>query len=195
MAYATYTTDALVCGSRLSNTADRSYLLFTRELGMLWATARSVREERSRQRYGLQECSVVRVSLIKGKLGWRIGSTEALGNPFLVAVSRPARGGVIYFIKQLRRYIHGEQALLGVFDDAVVVLEQLAQSETLETVAAWQEVGMLRLLYALGYVPAVASYQRLLEAPSVTDAYEQYETSAATSVAAAIRAADAVSHL
>lgn len=54
MAYETYTTEALVCGTFNRNTADRSYLLFTREAGMLYADARSVREERSRQRYALR---------------------------------------------------------------------------------------------------------------------------------------------
>ena len=38
---------------------------------MVLAAARSVREEKSRQRYALQEFALVRVSLIKGKSGWR----------------------------------------------------------------------------------------------------------------------------
>ena len=51
MAYVTYTTLALVCGTFDQKTSDRSYMLFTREAGMLFASARSVREERSKQRY------------------------------------------------------------------------------------------------------------------------------------------------
>jgi len=92
MSYATYTTEALVCGSRNNNTSDRAYLLFTEEVGMIWASARSVREERSKQRYALQDFSLIRVSLVKGKSGWRIGSVEATCNPFMEARSRSGQG-------------------------------------------------------------------------------------------------------
>jgi len=40
-----YITKAIVCGSVQSMTSDKSYLLFTQELGMVWAQARSVRME------------------------------------------------------------------------------------------------------------------------------------------------------
>ena len=45
MSYQTYITEALIVGSFDSNTADKSYLLFTKSAGMLYASARSVREE------------------------------------------------------------------------------------------------------------------------------------------------------
>ena len=72
MSYQTYITDAVVVGSYASNTADKSYLLFTKRAGMLYATARSVREERSKQRYALQDFSHITVTLVKGKGGWCI---------------------------------------------------------------------------------------------------------------------------
>ena len=80
MAYATYTTQALVCGTFDRNTADRSYRLFTREFGMVWADARSVRLEKSKQRSALTDFSVVRISLVRGKAGWKIGSVIAQQN-------------------------------------------------------------------------------------------------------------------
>ncbi|MEX2341217.1 MAG: recombination protein O N-terminal domain-containing protein, partial [Candidatus Paceibacterota bacterium] len=82
MSYKTYTTEAIVCGSRVNNTSDKSFLLFTKDAGMLWAAAKSVREERSRQRFALQDFSLIRASLIKGKSGWRIGSVESDRNYF-----------------------------------------------------------------------------------------------------------------
>lgn len=80
MAYVTYTTDAIVCGTYDRNTADRSYRLFTRELGMLYADARSVRLEKSKQRQALQDFSLIKVSLVKGKAGWKIGSVSEVQN-------------------------------------------------------------------------------------------------------------------
>ena len=110
MAYATYTTKALVCGTFNRNTADRSYLLFTREAGMLYADARSVREERSRQRYALQDFSLVRVSLVKGKQSWKVGSIEAQKNYYSLAVENETRGSVVSLFRLLRRFVNCEEA-------------------------------------------------------------------------------------
>lgn len=122
MSYVTYTTEALVCGSYEQNVADKSFLLFTREAGMLYATARSVRNENSKQRYALQEFSRIRVSLIKGKQGWRIGSVEPLENNFSSAASREVRASVIRLYKLLRRFIRGEEVEIDLYDFVVEAL-------------------------------------------------------------------------
>src|SRR6056297_1890561 len=98
MAYVTYTTDALVCGTFDRNTADRSYRLFTRELGMLYADARSARKENSKQRQALQDFSLIRVSLVKGKGGWKIGSVTEVKNYYACAINQAARGSVVKVI-------------------------------------------------------------------------------------------------
>ena len=125
MAYQTYTTKALVCGTFNRNTADRSYLLFTREAGMLYADARSVRKETSRQRYALQDFSLVRVSLVKGKVGWKIGSIEALKNYYNEAIDKSARGSVVSLSRMLRRFVKGEEAAPITFDYVVSAFEEL----------------------------------------------------------------------
>lgn len=195
MAYQTYTTDAIVCGSRHLYTADRSYLLFTRELGMLWATARSVREERSRQRYALQDFSLIRVSLVKGKGGWRVGSTEALGNPFLAAEARSARAGIAYVVRQLRRYIHGEQPIPIAYDDVAATLTAVASLADPLTIAPWQQVCLVRLLYALGYVGEQPVLRPLFTASSVSTAVDAFVPAMEGAIVRAHQAAKEVSHL
>lgn len=150
MSYHTYTTEALVCGSFLHNTADKVFLLFTRELGMLYATAKSVREERSKQRFALQDFSLIRVSLIKGKQGWRVGSVEADTNYFAKADDRLTRGSVVLLFKTLRRFIHGEEPLLKLFDFCLLTLNDLYKIEGDRVV--WNLVLQLKILYELGYV-------------------------------------------
>lgn len=148
MSYKTYTTEAIVCGSSAHNTSDKQYLLFARESGMLFAHARSVREERSKQRYALQDFSRVRVSLVKGKSGWRIGSVEPLGNAFLGARSRASRALVAFVVRQLRRYVHGEVPLPQAFSDANELLS-LSEGDEREPL---EELFLVRLLAELGYV-------------------------------------------
>ncbi len=151
MSYQTYTTEAIVCGSSVSKTSDRSFLLFTRDAGMLLAVARSVREEKSKQRQALQDFSRVRVSLVKGKSGWRIGSVESHGNAFMDGSTREARAAITYLIKLVRRYVHGESALPNVFDDLTAALTCGNDTDPAVRDSA-QLLFHIRLLAALGYV-------------------------------------------
>lgn len=150
MSYQTYITEALVCGNFDHNTADRNYLLFTKEAGMLYASARSVREEKSKQRYALQDFSLITVSLVKGKTGWRIGSVEACDNYFLLAESREARGSVVAIFKLLRRLVQGEEAVPEIFDFCregfLLVSRDIANRAVVDTLFK------LKLLSLLGYV-------------------------------------------
>lgn len=172
MAYATYTTEAIVCGSYNSHTSDRSYLLFTKDGGMLFATARSVREERSKQRFALQEFSVIRVSLIKGKSGWRVGSVEAISNPFMEATSRRGRTAVAAVVKLLRRFLRGEESNQQLFEDTMLVLACLSVAAA-DDVIDLQDQYTLRLLHSLGYIAPHVSYQHIIDA---TDPWSVPET-------------------
>jgi recombinational DNA repair protein (RecF pathway) len=150
MSYVTYTTRALVCGAINRNTADRSYLLFTREAGMLYAEAKSVREERSRQRYALQEFSQINISLVKGKQSWKVGSVVAECSHYVEAGSREARGSVVALYRTLRRYIHGEEPAPALFDFCIEALPVL-RAEVVGR--AFVELCVeARILAYLGYV-------------------------------------------
>lgn len=192
MSYQTYTTEALVCGSADSHTSDRSYLLFTEVAGMLWATAKSVREEKSKQRYALQDFSLLRVSLVKGKSGWRIGSAEAVGNSFLAAESRERRAFVKNLVTLLRRYIHGEQQMPSVFDDVRAALTQRSSPADSDAVYL---IFTARLLYALGYISKSAVTADVLSSATLPEACELYTTSQMIELKRTIEQAHNLSHL
>lgn len=165
MAYRTYITDALVCGSRAQHTSDKSYLLFTREAGMLYAAAKSVREERSKQRFALQEFSYLRATLIHGKSGWRVAGTEPTCNVYAVQRTREARALVRNTIKLLRRFLQGETSHTALFDEVKVVLTEPGSGNEL----AREEVLTIRILHALGYIAPLPVIADILEADSVTE--------------------------
>jgi len=194
MAYRTYTTRAVVCGSRDSYTSDRSYLLFTEDAGMIWASARSVRMEKSKQRYALQDFSILRVSLVRGRSGWKIGSSEALGNGFLAATTREERGIVTAMTRLLRRYVHGEEVLPAVFADTVATFDFVSVAEP-DAYDPLLQLYTLRLLHALGYVRTDESIAPLLDAGETSDALVSYEPSLEGMVAKHITQAEEVSHL
>lgn len=162
MSYQTYITEALVCGTFNRNTADRSYLLFTKEAGMLFAEARSVREERSRQRFALQDFSLVRVSLIKGKATWKVGSIESKTNYFATASSKEARGSVVNTLKFLRRFFSGQEAAPVLFEKVIAALTLL--SGEVQNRDFLEKVLHIQILLELGYV------DRGVVPASITDA-------------------------
>jgi recombinational DNA repair protein (RecF pathway) len=161
MSYKTYITEAIVCGTKNSNTSDRSFLLLTREAGMLYANARSVRLEKSKQRFALQEFALVRATLIKGKTGWRIGSVQPEKNYYHEAVDKAARGSVVAILRQLRRFIHGEEVHEELFDFSIdalnFVLADVAERKFID------QVVQLRLLNLLGYVSSASVPDSLLQ--------------------------------
>lgn len=165
MAYQMYITDALVCGSRNSNTSDKSYLLFAREAGMLWASARSVREERSKQRFALQEFSHVRATLVRGKGGWRIAGVEPHTNFYFRTEDRGARTFLRNTVRLLCRVLQGESAHASLFDD---VIESLSRARGYDP-EALELVLSLRVLSELGYVGDEKAYSSLLTAPSACE--------------------------
>lgn len=160
MSYQTYTTDAFVCGSYPNGAADKSYLLFTRDAGMLYATARSVREERSRQRYALQDFSHVTISLIKGKAGWRVGSVVVLENFYSQLSTRESRGALVRYTKHLRRYISGEVADPALYQEALLAITDIAHIAPTD-LTIYESLMYARLLTRLGYIappPSLTSF-------------------------------------
>lgn len=154
-----------MCGSYDRGSANRSFLLFTEAAGMLYAEARSVREERSRQRFALQDGAVISVSLVSGKGGWRIGSVEALAQVFMAASERSERAAIREVLLLLRRYVHGGETGGSIFQDLLELLVAKSPSQLLPLFE-------IRLLSALGYVSVDATLQPIISASSLSEAAE-----------------------
>jgi len=121
--YHLYHTDAFVLGGTPSGEGSKTISLFTRELGFLVASAQSVREERSKLRYGLQDFSYSEITLVRGKEFWRVTNAALKENIFQALVgSREARRMVGRIFALLRRLLAGEEKNEPLF---VAVLEGL----------------------------------------------------------------------
>jgi len=194
MSYQTYTTEALVCGAYDSNTADKSFLLFTRRAGMLYASARSVREERSKQRYALQIFSHVTISLVRGKSGWRIGSVESRGNLFSKASDRATRGSVVSIVKLVRQYVQGEETNPVLYDEVMHGLLFLSVLPDEAHRTNWENLIKLRILYQLGYIAPQDEVVSLIT-NSLSEITKAQLTSHYQSFSKLLEAAKRVSHL
>ncbi len=71
-----YHTEGIILGSKNFGEAGRYYFIFTRELGMIYASAQGVRKMSSKLRFVLQDFAYLKIDLIQGKDFWRITSVS-----------------------------------------------------------------------------------------------------------------------
>ncbi len=168
MSYHIYTTTAIVCGSYDQSVSDKVFVLYTESLGMIYATAKSVREERSKQRYALQDFSIIKVSLVRGKAGWRIGSVVDIAQPFLAATNRETRSHILIILRTVRRFISGTEPSPVLFTIVYTGMSRLA-ANAISNPDQYVLLLVARILYELGYIaPTPEQLTLLQEVPEVT---------------------------
>lgn len=150
--YQKYHTEALVLGSREMGEADKIVALFTRDFGLVRARASAIRSEHSKMRYATQNYARAKVSLVKGKRGWRLAGAAALR----IATGDRKCVSIFARIAELAiRLVQGQEKndyLFAVLAEAhdVLMRERVEASATIEIVC------VARVLYALGYLSAEA---------------------------------------
>jgi recombinational DNA repair protein (RecF pathway) len=150
--YQKYHTDALILGSREQGEADKVFALFTQDFGLVRARASAVRSEHSKMRFAMQKYARAKVSLVKGKRGWR-----AAGASSLKSASGDLRGITTFarISELVLRLVHGEEkndylfAALSEAHDALMV-------ENCDSFGIIEIVCVARILFALGYISSEA---------------------------------------
>lgn len=163
MAHHIYHTRGIILGSVPIGESNRFYKIFTEELGLVGASAQSVRKEESKLRYVLQDYSFINVDLVRGKEVWRITSAGeessflALKND-TVRLKLFARTCALF-----SRLIHGEGREDALFRDLLGALNFLEQTAIpVELMLSFESLAALRSLVWLGYLDP-ERYERFLE--------------------------------
>ena len=71
-----YHTEGIILGSKNYGEAGKCYYIFTRDLGMIYASAQGVRKMSSKLRFILQDFAYVKIDLVQGKDFWRVTSAS-----------------------------------------------------------------------------------------------------------------------
>ncbi|MHB1316489.1 MAG: DNA repair protein RecO [Minisyncoccota bacterium] len=153
MSYQIYTTEAIII-KRLPYDSNVSYLLYTKDFGLISAMATGVRKSESKLRYALQEYSLCEVSIVKGRYTWRI--TSALLNKNLYTHSNvpSAREVIARVCTQIVRLVAGQEKDEQLFQCISTGLHELSEAD-FSMVQALEILIMLRMLFILGYVSDV----------------------------------------
>ncbi len=160
-----YHTEAIILGSRNHGEAGKYYFLFTRDLGMIMATATGVRKMSSKLRYVLQDFAYVKVDLVKGKDLWRVTSASKTNELELLCARQETLVVFSNITRLLKRLLAGEDPNEYLFADVVHCLASLQKSESLEEARNIEVVTVLRILNNLGYIGEEKELSKLMSTP------------------------------
>lgn len=154
MSHTLYSTECIVLGSRDSGEANKYISLFTKEMGLVRAVAKSVREERSKLRYSLQDFSVTSATLVRGREVWRItGAEERYSLHQEIKDDNDKLFIITQILNLIGRLVHGEERNEYLFDTLHNSLEFLRREKLdKEILKNFEHLTVLRILYSLGYI-------------------------------------------
>jgi len=154
MAHHVYSTKGIVLKSVPAGEADRIFSIFTFDLGLILASAKSVRMEKSKLRPSLQDLSISTISLVRGKHRWKITSSSLEENLFFTfRNSRLKLSVVAKLAGLLTTLLAGEEKnalLFEILDGGLNFLKN--ETLTKEEIDILETVIVFRILHNLGYV-------------------------------------------
>ncbi len=154
MAHHIYTTEGFVLGGIPSGEANSYLYVFTRELGLVGASARAVRDIKSKLRYGLQDFSHCVLSLVRGKNEWKITNAVPKENIYYTfALEKEKFMVCAHALSLIKKLVAGEEKnekLFDILNDGFSFLEK--NDFTRQQILHAESLMMLRIVYNLGYL-------------------------------------------
>ncbi len=183
MTHHIYHTRGLILGSSPIGESNRFYKIFTEELGLVGASAQSVREEKSKLRYVLQDFSWVILDLVRGKEVWRVTSAGVLTEDGTgVGSIRNSKFEIQHYALFARmcslvlRLVHGEAREDRLFHDLTLMAKFLEKdSIDVKLELAFEAIVTLRILAHLGYLDPVKYEDFLYPTPLSTACLSEFE--------------------
>ena len=160
-----YHTEGLILGSKNYGEAGKYYSIFTRDLGMIYASAQGVRKISSKLRFVLQDFSYIKVDLVRGKDFWRLTSASKT-NQLESILQKPETLKVFANIARLlKRLLAGEDANQDLFRDVLNGLFILEKNKKIENLQNIEAILVLRILSNLGYIGGNEILKNLIKSP------------------------------
>lgn len=148
------TTRAVVIGRASVGEGSARIYFYTEHAGLVGAFAKSAREERSKLRAHLQGGCYGVYTLVRGARDWRVtGASDVRSVHFDLAHNPKAQQGTARVFSLLRQLVHGEEANPPLFEALFAFVLSLSTLTPPEAHVA-ERLVVLRILHALGYVPA-----------------------------------------
>ncbi len=160
-----YTTEGFVLQGLPFGEANRFYYLFTKDFGLITASAQGIRHLKSKLRYSLNDFSYSSFSLVKGKNMWRITGAERKVD-FLAMLRNDRKKFAIFSraVSLLKRLIHGEEKNEKLFSLFYAGSKELLDGQFGdEELKNFECLFVLRILQSLGYFGEVPAFKVFTE--------------------------------
>jgi len=152
-----YTTPAFIIHSSQYGEAGKFLMMFTRDFGMIGATAQGIRLIQSKLRYHTQDSCYSNISIVRGKEVWRLTGAEGL---------EYQKNNILYLkiLKLLKRLLQGEEKNEKLFNIVERLYLTPIEEKDYETV---ESLTVLRILNTLGYVGYIDELGQFLDSDHI----------------------------
>ena len=162
-----YHTKAFVLGSRPAREDSKVLILFTEELGLVYAYTQGVRKLSSKLRFTLQDFSEAQVDLVRGKDMWRVTTATPLRS-FASVHGNPKSEQIVARVAALLvRLVAGEEPNKSLFVVVTRLYDLLeAGIRSSEEYRALELLFVSRILTELGYLSATGMHMTTPDIPA-----------------------------
>ncbi len=144
-------TEGIILWSKNYGETGKYYSIFTKDLGMIYASAQGVRKMSSKLRFVLQDFSYIKLDLVRGKDFWKITSASKTGQ--LEKISNEDNLEIVENISRLlKRLLAGEESNASLFGELLRGFQALEISGSAEELRNIEIILVLRILSHLGYI-------------------------------------------
>jgi DNA repair protein RecO len=165
-------TEGIILGSKNYGEAGKYYSIFTRDLGMIQASAQGVRKMSSKLRFILQDFAYVKIDLVQGKDFWRVTSaskTNKLENLCKNSAIFEVLSNIGVLLKRLLTGVERNESLFVDLINGLSILEKVATKDGAfsgkEDLRNLEAIIVLRILNNLGYIGGDERLQNLIKSP------------------------------
>jgi recombinational DNA repair protein (RecF pathway) len=158
-----YTTEGFIVHSSPHGESGKFLLIFTKDFGMIGATAQGIRLDQSKLRYHVQDFDFANLSIVRGKEVWRLTGAHELEHEKITKVH-------IQVLKLLKRLLQGEDKNEKLFE----IINELYKTKIIEDAESVESLTVLRILHSLGYVKNNTLFIELLSSYEITPEFIDY---------------------
>ena len=160
-----YHTEGIILGSKNFGEAGKYYSIFTRDLGMVYASAQGLRKMSSKLRFVLQDFSYLKIDLVQGKDFWRLTNASKTNKLEQITKQPETFAVFVNIARLLRRLLAGVEPNEVLFSDLLHCLFVLEKVKTKEDLHDIEIIIVLRILNNLGYIGEDDKLEVLIQSP------------------------------
>lgn len=158
-------TEGIILGSKNFGEAGKHYYIFTRDLGMITASAQGVRKMSSKLRFVLQDFAYLKIDLVAGQNIFRVTNVSKT-NILEQITKQPENFQILANVARLlKRLLAGVESNEALFIDLLRGLSILEKTKTKEDLRNLEAIIVLRILNNLGYIGENEILQNLVKSP------------------------------